>query len=123
MMVSWLSRFISIVLLLSSVETGALLLGSNFGIPTVNRTFDYIIVGGGNAGLTIASRLSEDPSLRVAVVEAGSFYEITTGNTSQVPAYDAVYWNGKDPKDSNPLVDWGFATVPQAVSLQCSNCP
>lgn len=106
---------IGTVVSLASWPSSAFLLGSNFGIPTINRTFDYIIVGGGNAGLTIASRLSENPNLQVAVVEAGSFYEISTGNTSQIPALESLYWNGKDPKDTNPLVDWGFVTTPQAV--------
>lgn len=91
------------------------LLGSSFGIPTVNRSFDYVIVGGGNAGLTLASRLSQKPGTSVAVVEAGSFYELTNGNISQIPAYEASHWNGKNPADSNPLVDWEFVTTPQAV--------
>ncbi len=82
---------------------------------SINNTFDYVVIGGGNAGLTIASRLSEQPSVRVAVVEAGNFYETTSGNFSSIPANEAFY-NGKDPRDTNPLLDWGFTTIPQAVS-------
>ncbi|KAL8720223.1 MAG: hypothetical protein Q9225_002885 [Loekoesia sp. 1 TL-2023] len=78
-----------------------------------NTTFDYVIIGGGNAGLTIASRLSEQPSVRIAIIEAGNYYETTSGNFSTIPAND-VYYNGKDPKDTNPLLDWGFTTIPQA---------
>lgn len=92
------------------------LLGTSFGIPTIDRTFDYVVVGGGNAGLTIAARLSEDPSKLVAVIEAGSFYEITNGNISQIPN-DDVWFAGKDKTDVNPLIDWGFMTTPQVVSL------
>ena len=91
------------------------LLGTSFGIPNINRSFDYIVVGGGNASLTIASRLFEDPIKLVAVVEAGSFYELTIGNLTQLPS-DDIYWDGKSPLDVNLGVNWGFVITPQVVS-------
>lgn len=35
------------------------------------KTFDYIVVGGGSAGAAVAARLSENPELTVALLEAG----------------------------------------------------
>ena len=91
------------------------LLGSSFGVPGTNATYEYIVVGGGTAGLTLATRLAEQQSGRVAVIEAGGFYEIGNGNISQIPADDGTY-TGKSKTDWQPLVDWGYITSPQAVS-------
>ena len=37
----------------------------------LGKTFDYIVIGGGTGGLTVATRLSEDPSKSVLVLEGG----------------------------------------------------
>lgn len=89
--------------------------GNHFGIPGKNASFDYVVVGGGTAGLAVAYRLAEDGTKTVAVVEAGGFYEVENGNTSVVPAYNQAYnYITPDSQWDNPLTDWGFLTTTQA---------
>lgn len=72
-----------------------------------------LVVGGGTAGLAIASRLAETAS--VAVVEAGGLYEIDNGNQSVVPFYGlAMPFFAPTPNYTRqPLMDWDLVTVPQ----------
>ncbi len=78
--------------------------------PYSNSSFDYVIVGGGTAGLALANRLST--KFTIAVFEAGGFYEAVDNGTAQVPGLD-IFGAGMRPSD---LVDtdWRFVTQPQA---------
>lgn len=100
--------------------TASGLLGSHFGIPGLNATYDYVVIGGGTAGLTLARRLAEPTksgsSVSVAVIEAGDFPQFSNGNYSEVPAY-ASKFTGNDPVQKNPLLDWYMYTTPQVVRI------
>ncbi|KAI4204975.1 MAG: hypothetical protein LQ350_000827 [Teloschistes chrysophthalmus] len=82
------------------------------GIADVDAAYDYVIVGGGTSGLTVAKRLAEDPAVSVAVIEAGGFYEIESGNVSQIPAYATSNIAG-NVSNAPPFIDWKFVTTPQ----------
>lgn len=72
------SNLLSAGLLKSALASG--LFSNSFGVPGQNASFDYVVVGGGTAGLTIAARLAEDQDVTVAVVEGGGFYQTDNGN-------------------------------------------
>lgn len=64
---------------------------------------DYVIVGGGTAGLVLAARLSEDPNMSVVVLEAGK--DMTQDPRVNIPAL----WTSLMGSD----VDWQYQTSPQ----------
>jgi choline dehydrogenase-like flavoprotein len=73
--------------------------------PSGELSFDYVIVGGGSAGCVLAGRLSEDPGVRVALIEAGpddqsKWVTIPAGLIGLVP---------------RAMMNWAYQTVPQAA--------
>ena len=65
---------------------------------------DYIVVGGGSAGCVLAARLSEDPSVSVALLEAGGRNDSVL---NRVPTGAAVHIVRRN------AFNWAFSTVPQ----------
>lgn len=87
----------------------------------VDKTFDYLIAGGGvrrssahlydhvanidqTTGLTLAARLSDDPSVSVLVIEAGRA-NLDDPNILILGQFGKTF--------RNPNYDWGFSTVKQ----------
>jgi len=69
-----------------------------------NQTFDYVVVGGGTAGIPVGTRLAA-AGYKVAIIEAGGFYEDSEPILATTPAFDF---------QPNPANDWAFETEPQA---------
>jgi len=69
----------------------------------MSETFDYIVVGAGSAGCVVARRLSDDPKVRVCLLEAGKpdksfLIHVPFGVAAILPT---------------KLANWAFKTVPQ----------
>jgi choline dehydrogenase-like flavoprotein len=68
--------------------------------------YDFVIIGGGTAGLVVASRLTEDPQLQVLVLEAGK-NRLDDMNIA-IPA-------GWKSLQGNSEYEWNLPPVPQVI--------
>ncbi|KAF8872798.1 GMC oxidoreductase [Gymnopilus junonius] len=69
------------------------------------KVFDCIVIGGGTAGLAAAVRLSEDPSFRVLVLEAGPLENLGDPKIDIPAQFSSLI--------GDPQYDWGFTTTKQ----------
>ncbi|MFJ4876753.1 GMC family oxidoreductase [Streptomyces sp. NPDC088745] len=74
--------------------------------PGTTHTYDYLVVGAGSAGCVLAARLSEDPTVRVALVESGGPDRRSKPEIRMPAAFPRLF---KTP------YDWNFSTVGQAA--------
>jgi len=74
------------------------------GTRSTERRYDYIVVGAGSAGCTVAARLSEDSNHRVLLIEAGG------SDVSRATLQSPVLW----PTNFGTDVDWAYRTTAQA---------
>ncbi|KAE9378239.1 GMC oxidoreductase [Stipitochalara longipes BDJ] len=71
---------------------------------TDSNRFDYVIVGGGSAGLVLAARLTENPAVQVVVLEAGE-KRLDDPNIN-IPGLMTELYGDEE-------YDWRFKTAPQ----------
>ncbi len=75
--------------------------------------YDYLVIGAGSAGCAVAARISENPGLRVALLEAGGrawnpWLHIPVGyfKTMHNPATDWMYRTAPDPGLNGRSIQW-----------------
>ncbi|KAJ7347318.1 aryl-alcohol oxidase-like protein [Mycena albidolilacea] len=71
-----------------------------------SKQYDFIIVGAGTAGCVIAARLTEDPSVKVLLIEAGVSDNGTQSDTINVPLLAG--------SGIGTMFDWNYTTTAQA---------
>lgn len=72
----------------------------------MSDSVDYVVVGAGTAGCVLASRLSVDPHIRVALLELG-------GMDSNPAIYDKSIDSMYSLWEPQSAENWGYTTVPQ----------
>lgn len=75
----------------------------------IHNSFDYLIIGGGTAGLTVAARLSEDPKITVGVLEGGAA-RLNDPSILTPGAFPTLL--------GTEQYDWMFKSVPQVTVAQ-----
>ncbi len=78
-------------------------LGTEEAAQINSTSFDYVILGGGTAGLVVASRLSENPNITVLVIEAGDFERHNPNVTATTNLGLA----------KQTRIDWQYESAPQ----------
>ncbi|KAA1471966.1 aryl-alcohol-oxidase from pleurotus Eryingii [Dentipellis sp. KUC8613] len=72
-------------------------------LPSTNK-YDYVVIGAGAGGATVAARLSEDSSVKVLLLEAGVN---NAGNLGvEIPFLDVTL-------SPNTAIDWNYTTTSQ----------
>jgi choline dehydrogenase len=84
----------------------------------LDTEYDFVICGGGTAGLTLAARLTEDPNVTVGVLEAGEnklgdVFVDTPGMFTQMFGKDEYDWKFMTEPQVSPI---GFLSVAKAYS-------
>ncbi|KAF4577286.1 hypothetical protein EYR36_005273 [Pleurotus pulmonarius] len=101
-MLRWLSLSAVVLGVVSDFSFGKILKTAS----EMSTHYDFVVVGGGTAGNVIANRLTEDPNIRVLVIEAGGSNEGV--QLLEVPFFSQDIYKTK-------AYFWNYTTTPQVA--------